>query len=51
MSRRDLVVSAVVAGLCAAILVLFTAIEDTPMRWLHCCPLARPEAKADRHCR
>ena len=51
MSRRELVVSAVVAALCAGILVVFTDIEATPMRWLHCGPLARPEAKVDRHCR
>jgi hypothetical protein len=36
MRRRDLLVSAVVATLCSAILVIFTEVEDGPQDWLRC---------------
>ena len=40
MSQRHLFVTAAVAALCAGILVLFTDIELSLVRWVNCGPLA-----------
>jgi hypothetical protein len=39
MSKRHLLVSGLVAALCAGILVLFTEIEASVQQWLGCGPL------------
>jgi hypothetical protein len=39
MSKRHLLVSALVAALCTGILVLFTEIEDSFRLWTRCTPL------------
>ncbi len=39
MSKRHLLVSGLVAALCAGILVLFTEIEHSVQLWLRCGPL------------
>jgi hypothetical protein len=39
MSKRHLLVSALVAALCTGILVLFTEIEDSFQLWIRCAPL------------
>lgn len=36
MSKRHLLVTALVAALCTGILVLFTEIERSVPHWLHC---------------
>ena len=36
MSKRHLLVSALVVAICAAILVLFTDIERSARRWISC---------------
>jgi hypothetical protein len=40
MSQRHWIVTAAVAGICAAILVLFTDVEVTLVRALNCGPFA-----------
>lgn len=50
MSRRHLLVSALVAGICGAILILFTDIERSLPRWLHCHSLPDP-GSAEPLCR
>jgi hypothetical protein len=52
MSQRHWFVTAAVAGLCAGILVLFTDIEMTVVRWANCGPFASVAARRDsRLCR
>jgi hypothetical protein len=51
MSRRHLLVSAAVALTCAGILVLFTDIEVTAVRWLNCGPLAAGNERRTELCR
>jgi hypothetical protein len=51
MTRSSLVVSAVVALICGGILVVFTHIEVTVMRWVHCGPLAPETARLEKRCR
>jgi hypothetical protein len=50
MRRRDLLVSAVVAALCSAILVIFTEVEDGPQDWLRC-RLSAAAGADTRRCR
>ena len=51
MTRSNLVVSAVVALICGGILVVFTHIEVTFMRWVQCGPLAPETARLEKRCR
>lgn len=51
MNGRDLLVSAVVAGLCAAILVLFTDIELSAVKWINCGPLNAGREHRSEACR
>jgi hypothetical protein len=46
MSQRHWIVTAVVTGLCAGILVLFTDVEVTLVRAINCGPFA---PAAERH--
>jgi hypothetical protein len=46
MSKSHLLVTAAVAALCAGILVLFTDIEISVVRWFSCGPLST--AREDR---
>jgi hypothetical protein len=50
MSKRHLLVSALVAAICAAILVLFTDIERSARRWISC-DLGLASGPADPACR
>jgi hypothetical protein len=47
MSQRHWIVTAAVAGLCAGILVLFTDIEVTFVRWVNCGPFASEAERRD----
>jgi len=51
MTRRDSLVTGAVLVLCAAILVLFTNVEDPLVRWLSCGPLATPAERDSERCR
>lgn len=51
MKRQTLLVSGAVAGLCAAVLVLFTDIEESMVRWFNCGPLATQTERDSRICR
>ena len=51
MKAPTLAVSAAVAVICAAILVLFTDIERSVMRWVSCGPIATPGEQATELCR
>jgi hypothetical protein len=48
MSQRHLFVTAAVAAVCAGILVLFTDIEMSLVRWVNCGPLAGEEERSNR---
>ena len=49
MSQRHWIVTVVVAGLCAGILVLFTDVEVTLVRALNCGPFAPAAERSNRH--
>ena len=51
MSRKHLLVTAAVAALCAGILVLFTDIETSVTRWVHCGPIATEGERRSEVCR
>jgi len=51
MTRSNLVVSAVVALICGMILVVFTDLEITLVRWVNCGPLASEAARLEKRCR
>ena len=52
MKTSNLLISGAVAALCAGILVLFTDIEMTVVRWVNCGPFASEAARRDsRLCR
>lgn len=51
MKQRMLLVSGTVAFLCAAILVLFTDIEDSLVKWVNCGPLSPAVERESRICR
>jgi hypothetical protein len=46
-----LLISAVVAGLCAGLLVLFTDIEVSVVRWFNCGPFATQQEDRSELCR
>jgi hypothetical protein len=48
MRQRHLLVTAAVAALCAGILVLFTDIEVSLVRWVNCGALAPETERRDR---
>lgn len=48
MSQRHLFVTVAVAAACAGILVLFTDIEVSLVRWVNCGPLASEEERSNR---
>lgn len=48
MTQRHWIVTAAVAGLCAVILVLFTDIELTLVRWVNCGPFATETQREER---
>jgi hypothetical protein len=50
MSKRHMLVSTLVAALCASILVLFTDIERSAPHWIPCL-LGQGGGPADRACR
>ncbi|MFM8935409.1 MAG: hypothetical protein ACKOE9_00270 [Vulcanococcus sp.] len=50
MKAPTLAVSAAVGLICAAILVLFTDIELSVLRWANCGPLASQAAKGSAFC-
>lgn len=51
MGRRDILVSAAAAVVCAGILALFTEVDIKLVRWVNCGPLASPEARNAEPCR
>ena len=51
MNARTLAISASVAAICGGILVLFTDIEISMVRWFSCGPLASEAARASEICR
>lgn len=51
MSPRNLLVSGAVAAVCATILVLFTDIEVSVVRWVNCGPLAGAHERSSEVCR
>ena len=51
MTRSNLEVSAVVALICGGILVVFTDLELTLVRWVNCGPLAAEAARLEKRCR
>ena len=51
MNRRHLLVSAALAVICAAILVLFTDIELKLVRWINCGPFALQRDSRSGLCR
>ncbi len=51
MSRKHLLVTATVAVVCTAILVLFTDIETSFTRWVNCGPIASPGERNSEVCR
>ncbi|MCP9833395.1 MULTISPECIES: hypothetical protein [unclassified Cyanobium] len=51
MSRKHLLVTAAVAALCAGILVLFTDIETSVIRWVNCGPIATEGERRSEVCR
>jgi hypothetical protein len=50
MRRRDWLVTAAVAGICMAILTLFTDFEESLRSWAHC-PEALWPGRRPPHCR
>jgi hypothetical protein len=50
MRRRDWLVTAAVAGVCMAILTLFTDFEESLRSWAHC-PEALIPGRRPPHCR
>ena len=50
MNRRDVLISAVLVLLCAGILVLFTDIELTLVRWDNCGPFATQRERSSELC-
>ncbi|MEB3332408.1 MAG: hypothetical protein VKI83_07960 [Synechococcaceae cyanobacterium] len=50
MKRRDALVSAVLVLLCGGILVAFTDIELTLVRWSNCGPFATPRERNSEVC-
>ncbi len=48
MSQRHWIVTAIVAGLCASILVLFTDVEVTVVRLINCGPFAPAAQRNNR---
>jgi hypothetical protein len=48
MSQRHWIVTAIVAGLCSGILVLFTDVEVTLVRFLNCGPFAPAAERNNR---
>lgn len=50
MKAPTLAVSAAVGLICAAILVLFTDIELSVLRWVNCGPLAGQAARGSEIC-
>lgn len=51
MNKRHLLVSVLVAAVCAAILLLFTDLESSPGRWAACGFGAPGDTAAERGCR
>lgn len=51
MSRRDILISLVVLLLCGGILVLFTDLELSAVRWLNCGPFAGQNERRSAVCR
>jgi hypothetical protein len=51
MTRSDVLVSTVVALLCAGILTVFTDIEIPVLNWFRCGPFASLEARQLPRCR
>jgi hypothetical protein len=51
MSRKHLLVTAAVAVVCTAILVLFTDIEPRFTRWVNCGPIGSPGERHSEVCR
>ena len=51
MNKRDLIVSSAVLALCAGLLVLFTDIEVSLVRWINCGPLAGAGERRAEICR
>jgi hypothetical protein len=50
MTRKHALVSAVVAVSCAAVLVIFTDVEISVVRWVNCGPLASGAERDARRC-
>lgn len=48
MNTRHWIVTAAVAALCTGILVLFTEVEETAVKWVNCGPLATEAERANR---
>ena len=51
MGRSHLLVSAAVAALCAGILVLFTDLELSVVRWFSCGPFSTPGEEQSEVCK
>lgn len=51
MNTRNWLISGVLVVLCGGILVLFTDIEVTAVRWFNCGPLAPQDERRSEVCR
>lgn len=51
MGRRNTMISLVVLLLCGGILVLFTDLELSAVRWLSCGPWSTPSERQSEICR
>ncbi|MCP9927980.1 hypothetical protein [Cyanobium sp. CH-040] len=51
MTRRDSLVTGAVLVICAAILVLFTNVEDPLVRWFSCGGMGSPAGRDSGRCR
>lgn len=51
MGKQQTLISAAVLLLCGGILVLFTDIELSAVRWINCGPWANPQERQSQVCR
>ena len=51
MSKQHWLVSGVLVLLCGGVLVLFTDVEESLVRWLNCGPLATANERRSEVCR
>jgi hypothetical protein len=51
MSKQHWLVSGALVLLCSGVLVLFTDVETSLVRWVNCGPLSTPGERQSRICR